>query len=143
MGGVGKFTVLGFRNHLKQKQSAFHGVVSRLKAIKGGEVGIELESREGGLSFRSVKFTGLAQIYKPNWHGLVPRDSTTLYTALRNGEASQELCEVSLVNFLVFYMGIYNGISIHLLLSIPASARELICQWKAAALSAIELSVSQ
>lgn len=37
------------------------------------------------------------------------------------------------------YIYIYKGISIHLLLSIPASARE----WKAAALSAIELSVSQ
>lgn len=30
-------------------------------------MGIELESREGCLSLRSVKLTGLAQIYKPNW----------------------------------------------------------------------------
>ena len=35
--------------------------------------------------FVQLSLTGLAQIYKPNWHGLVPRDATTLSTALRNG----------------------------------------------------------
>ena len=89
-------------------RSQLSWVVSRLKAIKGGEVGIEQESRERWFyHLVQLSLTGLAQIYKPNWHGLVPRDSTTLSTALRNGEPSQELCEVSLVNYLVFEMGIY------------------------------------
>lgn len=106
-------------------------------------MGIELESREGGLSLRSVKLTGLAQIYKPNWPCPTGFNNSIYSTKKWRTLTREELCEVSLVNFQVFNMGIYNGISINLLLSIPASARELICRWKTAALSAIELSVSQ